>query len=106
MIEEALFCRRNRQDRWAHRSENWLKSDSRSHILRPLRAAFAEYTGPMPFFVVPKLEEAKGAGEEKENSVKEVPQLSCVQVDDLREEQPCLMPRVQQKGFKCQEKCK
>lgn len=43
----------------------------------------------MPFFVVPKLEEAKRAGKEKENSVNEVPrQLSCEQVDDLREEQP------------------
>lgn len=36
-------------------SENWVKSASRSHILRPLRAAFAEYTGPIPFFVVPRL---------------------------------------------------
>lgn len=36
-------------------SENWLKSASRSHIRRPLRAAFAEYTGPIPFFVVPRL---------------------------------------------------
>lgn len=27
----------------------------------------------MPFFVVPKLEEAERAGEEKENSVKEAP---------------------------------
>lgn len=36
----------------------------------------------MPFFVVPKLEEAKRAGEEKENSVREAPR-----VDDLREEQ-------------------
>lgn len=36
-------------------SENWSKSASRSHIRRPLRAAFAEYTGPIPFFVVPRL---------------------------------------------------
>lgn len=62
----------------------------------------------MPFFVVPKLEEAKRAGEEKGNRVKEVPQqLSCVQVDVLREERPCVMPGVWKKrGFKCQEKCK
>lgn len=51
-----------------------MKSDSRSHIRRPLRAAFAEYTGPIPFFVVPKLGGVAegwgwGAGKEKENSV-------------------------------------
>lgn len=33
-----------------------MKSANRSHILRPLRAAFAEYTGPIPFFVVPRLD--------------------------------------------------
>lgn len=36
-------------------SENSSKSETRSHILRPLRAAFEEYTGPIPFLVVPKL---------------------------------------------------
>lgn len=36
-------------------SEKPSKSETRSHIRSPLRAALEEYTGPMPFFVVPKL---------------------------------------------------
>lgn len=53
-----------------HLSENWVKSAKRSHIRRPLRAAFAEYTGPIPFFVVPRLDghqERTEAGEEKKS---------------------------------------
>lgn len=62
-------------DAAAHRSENWPKSDSRSHIRRPLRAAFAEYTGPMPFFVVPKLGGAEGQRKEEEKSPDKCPQM-------------------------------
>lgn len=53
-----------------HLSENWVKSAKRSHIRRPLRAAFAEYTGPIPFFVVPRLDghQDREGGEGKKKS--------------------------------------
>lgn len=54
-------------------SENCVKSASKSHILSPERAALAEYTGPIPFFVVPRLSKAKRGGKEtqkrKKNSI-------------------------------------
>lgn len=49
MLENINFKYKN------YLSENSSKSETRSHILSPLRAAFEEYTGPIPFFVVPKL---------------------------------------------------
>lgn len=53
-------------------SENCVKSDMRSHILSPLRAALAEYTGPIPFFVVPRLETGtQTAGETKRDRDRE-----------------------------------
>lgn len=51
-------------------SENWLKSANRSHIRRPLRAAFAEYTGPIPFFVVPRLVGQQQTTEEQDGGKK------------------------------------
>lgn len=57
-----------------------MKSANRSHILRPLRAAFAEYTGPIPFFVVPRLGEVKRGGREKKTEVKHYHMISVYNV--------------------------
>lgn len=42
--------------KWTHLSSKTLKSETRSQTRRPLRAALDEYAGPIPFLVVPKLE--------------------------------------------------
>lgn len=52
-------------------SENCVKSASKSHILSPERAALAEYTGPIPFFVVPRLSKAKRGGKETQRKEKQ-----------------------------------
>lgn len=53
LLEIHVYMNRNTIK--THFSSKTEKSETKSHTLRPLRAALEEYAGPIPFLVVPKL---------------------------------------------------